>query len=364
MKYAHNFVLDDTDLNMRLLTVRNAEGKHASEYHYALVNDDADLTAVPEGYEVVHVPVTRFICMTSLQLSNFIALDLTPCVVGITSTRHLFNEALNQQLQTGQTVKIGIEGEFDNEMVLAANPQLILVSPSKRGGFDVLKESGMPIMPHMGYQEADPLGQAEWVKLIGILTGHEQEALTYFNDIEQQYISLKTKVSEYHKSQSDRSNLSSSPSMGEVAEGRRGSVSIFSGDMKGGAWYATGGKSFLASIFRDAGAHYVLEDNEDTGGVNMDFEAIYAQAADVDYWRISNSFDGEFSYNTLAEQDSRFRDFKAFRERHVIYCNMSQTPFYESFPVHPELVLSDFVHIFYPDLLPDYTPTYYHLLDE
>jgi len=329
---------------MRLLTVRNAEGKHASEYHYALVSDEADFSAIPEGYEVVHVPVTRFICMTSLQLSNFIALDLTPCVVGITSTRHLFNEALNQQLEAGQTVKIGIEGEFDNEMVLAADPQLIFVSPSKRGGFDVLKESGMPIMPHMGYQEADPLGQAEWVKLVGVLTGHEQEALTYFNNIEQQYTSLKEQVQ----------------SCNVLQDG----VTIFSGDMKGGAWYATGGKSYLAAIFRDAGAHYVLEDNEDTGGVNMDFEAIYAQAADVDYWRISNSFSGEFSYNTLAEQDSRFRDFKAFRERHVIYCNMSQTPFYESFPVHPELVLSDFVHIFYPTLLPDYQPTYYHLLDE
>ncbi len=95
----------------------------------------------------------------------------------------------------------------------------------------------------------------------------------------------------------------------------------------------------------------------------MDFEAIYAQAADVDYWRISNSFNGTFTYDVLAEQDSRFCDFKAYRLHHVIYSNMSQTPFYESFPVHPDFVLSDFVKIFYPQLLPDYTPTYYKLLE-
>ncbi len=356
VKYARNFTLDDSNLDVRLLTIRNSEGKHGAEYRYALVSGemgDSLRGQIPEGYEVVRVPVSRFICMTSLQLSNFIALDQTDKVVGITSTRHLFNEALNRQLENGQTVQIGIEGEFDNELVLAADPQLILVSPSKRGGFDVLKESGLPIMPHMGYQEPDPLGQAEWVKLIGVLIGCEAEATAYFDLVEQQYNGLRSKLHAY---------LNSEETVSQSSVLLR--PTIFSGDMKGGAWYATGGKSFLASIFRDAGADYVLKDNEDTGGVNMDFEAIYAQAADVDYWRISNSFDGEFSYDVLAEQDSRFMDFKAFRDRHVIYCNMSRTPFYESFPVHPELVLSDFIHIFYPQLLPDYQPTYYKLLSE
>ena len=343
VKYARNFVVEDSIPGLRLLTIRNAEGKHATTYRYALVSGEGKGVKVPDGYEVVKVPVNRFICMTSLQLSNFIALNITDKVVGITSTRHLFNEALNQQIDDGRTVKIGIEGEFDNELVLLANPELILVSPSKRGGFDVLKESGMPIMPHMGYQEPDPLGQAEWVKVIGILTGHEQEATAYFDNVEARYNELKDKV------------------QGTFSDNQR--PTIFSGDMKGGAWYATGGKSFLAAIFRDAGARYVLEDNQDAGGVNMDFEAIYAQAADVDYWRISNSFNGTFTYDVLAEQDSRFCDFKAYRLHHVIYSNMSQTPFYESFPVHPDLVLSDFVKIFYPQLLPDYTPTYYKLLE-
>lgn len=345
VKYARNFAVEDSIPGLRLLTICNAEGKHSTAYRYALVNGDGKGVEIPDGYEVIKVPVSRFICMTSLQLGNFIALNITDRVVGITSTRHLFNKDLNQQIEDGRTVKIGIEGEFDNELVLLANPQLILVSPSKRGGYDVLKESGMPIMPHMGYQEADPLGQAEWVKVIGILTGYEQEATAYFDKVEARYNELKESVA------------------AQCSKNNNQRPSIFSGDMKGGAWYATGGKSFLAAIFRDAGARYVLEGNQDAGGVNMDFEAIYAQAADVDYWRISNSFNGNFSYDVLAEQDSRFCDFKAYRLHHVIYSNMSQTPFYESFPVHPDLVLSDFVKIFYPQLLPDYTPTYYKLLE-
>ena len=203
----------------------------------------------------------------------------------------------------------------------------------------------MPIMPHMGYQEPEPLGQAEWVKVIGLLTGREREATAYFDSLEASYNQLREKVS------------------AQCPDKNEDRPTIFSGDMKGGAWYATGGRSFLASIFRDAGARYVLEDNQDAGGVNMDFEAIYSKAANVDYWRISNSFNGTFTYDVLAGQDSRFCDFKAYRQRHVIYSNMAQTPFYESFPVHPDLLLADFVKILHPRLLPEYTPTYYKLLE-
>jgi len=46
----------------------------------------------------------------------------------------------------------------------------------------------------------------------------------------------------------------------------------------------------------------------------------------------------------------------------VIYCNMREVPFYESMPVEPEKVLADFIYVFHPTVLPDYKPSYYHLL--
>ena len=77
------------------------------------------------------------------------------------------------------------------------------------------------------------------------------------------------------------------------------------------------------------------------------------------YWRIVNSYPGTFSYEALKEQDPRYADFRAFREKGIIYCNMKDTPFYESMPTEPEVVLADLLHIFHPDLLPDHTPVYY-----
>ena len=90
---------------------------------------------------------------------------------------------------------------------------------------------------------------------------------------------------------------------------------------------------------------------------------MYELAADADYWRILNSYPDRFSYEALLASEPRNRLFKAFRDRKVIYCNMKQTPYYESAPVQPDVVLKDLLAIFHPELVePDYTPTYYTLL--
>ena len=90
---------------------------------------------------------------------------------------------------------------------------------------------------------------------------------------------------------------------------------------------------------------------------------MYSIAANADYWRILNSFPGDFSYDALKASEPRNELFKSFKKRQVIYCNMKQTPYYEVSPVEPDKVLADFVAIFHPELMPaDYSPTFYQLL--
>ena len=90
---------------------------------------------------------------------------------------------------------------------------------------------------------------------------------------------------------------------------------------------------------------------------------MYAKAANADYWRVLNSFAGDFTYETMEKSEPRNQLFKAFRDRHVIYCNMKTTPYYEISPVMPDKVLADFVAIFHPELMPNnYMPKFYCLL--
>ena len=331
VKYATGFSVRDTN-GIRLVDV-------GDKYHFALVQD-AEM-AVPEGFTKIKVPVERTICMTALQLSNFTILDAHDVVKGITGTKNLFNEDILARVKDGRMVKIGMEGNFDTEMVLAANPDVIFISPSKRGGYDAIKETGITLVPHLGYQELNPLGQAEWIKFVGMFIGKEKEANEVFAGIESRYNELK-----------------------EKAAATTTRPTVLSGEMHYGNWHAVGGKNYLAQIFRDAGADYVIND-EETSGENLEFEKMYALAAHADYWRILNSFPGDFSYEALKASEPRNELFKAYKEKKVIYCNMKQTPYYEISPVKPDVLLKDFVAIFHPELVePDYKPTFYYLLEK
>ncbi|MBQ9649982.1 MAG: ABC transporter substrate-binding protein [Prevotella sp.] len=331
VRYATGFSVRDS-ASVRLVDV----GKHD---RFALVRtDDAE---VPRGYTKIRVPIRSTICMTALQLSNFTILDAHDVVKGLTGTKNLFNEDILQRVKDGRIVKIGMEGNFDTEMVLAANPDVIFISPFKRGGYEPIKETGITLVPHLGYKELDPLGQAEWIKFIGMFIGKEREANEIFAGIESRYNELK-----------------------KVAGAAEVRPVVFSGEMHYGNWHAVGGKNYLAQIFRDAGADYVINDDE-TSGEDLEFEKMYALAAKADYWRILNSYPDEFSYEALKASEPRNELFKAFKERKVIYCNMKQTPYYEISPVMPDILLKDFVAIFHPALVEaGYKPTFYHLLKE
>ena len=346
--YAKGFSVRTLENGIRLVDVADPqtdEDRMPVSYHFALIPKGLDTERSTfneiEGYTPVRVPVVRTLVMTMLQLSNFTALNALDVVRGITGTKNLFNKDVRQRVKDGRIVKIGMEGNFDTELILTANPEVIFISPFKRGGYDAIKETGITLIPHLGYKELHPLGQAEWIKFVALFLGKEAEADSIFAGIESRYESLKNKVDSLQSEEFP---------------------TVFSGEMHGGNWYAVGGKSTLAQLFRDAGADYVVKD-DNTGGVNIEFEQMYSLASNADYWRILNSFSGEFSYEALKASEPRNELFRAFREKRIIYCNMKQTPYYELSPVTPDVLLADLIAIFHPELMPaDYHPTFYRLL--
>lgn len=338
IKYAKGFKVISS-ANYKLVDITDPSGESDMHYKYALVNRGSNEEGIPADYQIIETPVRSVICMTTLQLSNFIKLKALDKVVGITSTRFLFNEQMNRQLKEGKTSKIGIEGEFDNEAILALNPDIILVSPFKKGGYDAIRNLDIPLISFLGYKESSPLGQAEWIKFIAMLLGIEEQANKQFDDIENKYNKLKA--------------LSAS-----VSE----RPTVLSGELHSGNWYVVGGNSYLAQLFRDAGADYFMKNDNESGGFYVDFETVYSQGANTDYWRMVNSHDGIFTYDALKQSDARYADFKAFKDKKLIYCNLREKPFYENTPVEPEVVLADLIKIFHPSLLPKYVPVYYELL--
>lgn len=339
-RYAEGFTVTALPDSIYLVDITEPANAKAQSQHWVLVPKGHTLPDnLPSGYEVIRTPIERVICMTTPQLSCFTATETFDKVVGVSSTRRLRNQEWRTRIADGRTRKIGIEGEFDTEIVLATQPEIIFVSPNRRGGYEVLKEMGIPLVQHWAFKETSPLGLSEWMKLVGLFTGCGEKACKEFAEIEQRYNQLKALVA-----------------------GVRHRPTVFSGEMWGNGWYIPGGKSFYALLFADAGADYFMKHDPHTGGIQMDFETVYAQAANIEYWRVMNGYKGTFTYEALKELNPRYADFRAFTEKKVIYCNLNDKPLYENMPLSPDILLKDMIKAFHPELLPEYKATYYERL--
>lgn len=332
------------------VTIKYARGLsisyEADGIHVRISNPDPTVSNPQTEEFVVTQPASRFICTTALQLGAFEVLGLEDRVVGINSLRNLFSPVVQQQIADGHTVQIGREGTFDLETVIASQPDYIFVSASKHGGFEALRECGIPLIPHHGYKETDPLGQAEWVKLVGLLTGETRRANAVFADVERKYLTLKAEVM-------------SSDSLARAGGNTKWRPTVASGRQMRDGWYVVGGRSYMAQLFSDAGADYIMSDNTSSGGTSLDFEAVYARAVEADYWQTDGSNEDEFTLQRLADEDPRYATLRAYREHHVLYCNLAHTPYRELSGLQPHLLLADFVKAFHPELLPHYEPRYY-----
>ena len=308
----------------------------------SICNPDPAATNTKVETFKISKPSKRFVCTTALQLGNFEVLGLEHLIVGTNSLKNLFSDRIREQIKNGQTIRIGKEGNFDLETVIASKPDYIFVSASKHGGFEALKNCGIPLIKHHGYKETNPLGQAEWIKLVGLLTGETRRANAVFSDIEKKYNTLKTEIAK-KKSTKKR-------------------PSVVSGRQIRDGWYFVGGNSYMAQLFCDAGANYVMAGNKGSGGVTLDFETVYAKGIHADFWQTDGSFDGEYTLQTLAAEDERYAAMDAFKNKRVLFCNLAKTPYRELAGVQPHLLLADFVKAFHPDMLPHYTPHYYKLI--
>lgn len=342
----HDSLFAEADKYSDTIEIKYANGLKV-EYkndgvHVKISNPDPSVKYGQTEEFIVKKTSRRFICTTALQLGNFEILGLEKLVVGMNSLKNLFSPTMKQQMENGSTVMIGKEGNFDLETVIAAQPDYIFVSASKHGGFEALKECGIPLITHHGYKETNPLGQAEWIKLIGLLTGETRRANAVFADIERKYQTLQKEV--------DELLVPKTP------------PTVISGRQIRDGWYIVGGRSYMAQIFKDAGAKYLMDYNEDSGGVTLDFEAVYAQGMHADFWQTDGTYDGNYTLETLADEDNRYTSMDAYKKKHVIFCNLSQTPYRELAGVQPHILLADFVKAFHPEVLPTYKPFFYKLI--
>ena len=311
---------------------------------FALVKDTTKAVE-KEVTGVLRVPVKSVISFSATQWAVFLRLGEIDRVKGILEGRFVTDSTMRVLLAQQKVYDIGTEAAADIERMIQLQPDALLYSPYFDGNQGGLNVTGAVLFPFADYMENTPLGRAEWICVIGMLSGCEDKADAWFDDIESRYNALSTLCAQ--------------------VEHR---PTVFSDLAFNGQWYVAGGKSYIARLFADAGADYIWKDNPSTASVPMDAESILAKAQHADYWRVINSLPTPMTYATLAKENPVYPLFDAYKKHQIIVCDILSTGYFEQSQCEPDLLLADFIHFFHPELLTgewvDYQPKYYHLMEE
>ena len=342
MRYAHNVTVGEKDYGY-LMEVICPWDTTLSLGKFALVKDTTK--TVEDGLTQVRVPVQSVISFSATQWAVFLRLGEIDRVKGILEGRFVTDSTMRALLEQQKVYDIGTEAAADIERMIQIQPDVLLYSPYFDGNQGGLNVTGAVLFPFADYMENTPLGRAEWIRVIGMLTGCEDKADAWFDDIERRYNALSGLCAE--------------------VEHR---PTVFSDLAFNGQWYVAGGRSYMAKLFADAGADYIWKDNPSTASVPMDAESILAKAQHADFWRVINSNPFPMTYEALAKENPVYPLFDAYKNRQIIVCDILSTGYFEQSQCEPDLLLADFIHFFHPELLTGewegYEPRYYHFLEK
>lgn len=342
-RYAKNVVAYPTGYGY-LMEVLNPWDSTAKLGRFALVDvGKSSETIHEEGVVTVQLPVQSVISFSSTQWSVFLELGEIERVKGILEGRNIHSPEMRRLLAEGVVKDVGTESAKNMELMISMHPDIILFSPYFDGNQEPLSVTGAALFPFADYLETTPLGRAEWIRVVGLMTGRQQEADAWFEEIESRYQALSDLCSQ--------------------VEHR---PTVFSDLAFNGQWYVAGGQSYIARLFADAGADYLWKDNPSTASFPLDSETILAKAQHADFWRIANSSSLPMTYERLKKENAVYALFDAYKNHQILVCDVKETGYFEQSQIEPDILLADFIAIFHPEVMETYQqgyqPKYYHLI--
>ncbi len=318
-------------------TIQHPWRQNAVLHQYVLVPADSVVPeALPEG-TLIRTPLRRSVVFTTVHCSLLSMLHREGSVAGVADLKYIKAPFVQAGVDSGRIMDCGDGMSPVIEKIIDLHPDALLLSPFENsGGYGQLSEIDIPIVECAEYMEASPLGRAEWVRFYGMLYGCEHEADSLFALVDSSYNALKQLTA---NSQKPKANIDK---------------------VTGSVWYVPGGRSTIGRMLADAGADYPWASDEHSGSVALPFETVLERAGECDVWLLRYSGKVPLTRNQLLSEHRGYNQFRAFREGRVYGCNVELSMFYEESPFRPDLLLSDFIRILYPDALPHHELRYYH----
>lgn len=296
--------------------------------HYILVDrNDSSSYQLPDGAVEIRVPVTSAILDSEVYAGAMEDLGVADLIAGMFDTSYVTSPELQSDIAKGRIADVGKSVAPNSEKIMSMQPDAIFISYYDGMQTQGLEKIGIPIIKMYDLQEATPLGRAEWIRLIGRLTGSEAAADSIFQEVKSRYKEIAAAQSQ---------------------ESSHYRPKVLTETVYEGTWSVPGGGSYQASLLRDAGGNYFKSGDKSTGSLNLTPEQVLMEGGNSDIW-IIKYYGGEEQLANMLHNDPVYGEIKAYRDGNVYFSNTSSSALFREFPFHPERLLLDYRIIFTGD---------------
>ncbi|SCH57825.1 Periplasmic binding protein [uncultured Clostridium sp.] len=299
LEYAQKFTIDNYEGGYSLITITDGG-------RFLVVPEDKEAPEdLAKDITVLQQPIQNIYLVASAVMDMFVSLDALDSIrFSGTKADGWYIDAAKAAMENGDILYAGKYSAPDYEQILAENCGLAIENTMISHTPEVqeqLDKFGIPVLIDHSSYEPNPLGRTEWVKLYGLLTGHEEEAEAAF-----------AREADAFKAIS-----------GEEATGK--TVAFFYITSNGEA-NVRKTADYLPKMIELAGGTYIFQDLGDaedaTSTLSMTMEEFYAGAKDADYIIYNSTIEGQLSsVDELLAKSPLLGKFRAVQEGHV-YCTM------------------------------------------
>jgi iron complex transport system substrate-binding protein len=341
IKYAKGFDIIIAN-GIKKLIIKTAYQNSNTFFEYEIKKKTSSATNVKDfEKEVIEIPIQKIVVTSTTHIPMVELLNEETSIVGFPFSKYVSSEKTRVLIDEGKIREIGKESSLNTEILLDLQPELVVgysVSSADKS-LTTIKKAGINVIYNGDWLEKTPLGRAEWIKFFGVLFDKEKQADSIFEVIEKNYLDAK------------KSALKSTKKITVL------SGAIMSKDI----WNLPAGESFVAQFLKDANLNYLWKNAKGKGSLSLSFESVFDIGKDADLWIAPGYFSTK---KQLLKSNQLYAQFSAFKNN-KIYTPTIRTGktggviYYELAPTRPDLVLKDLIKITNPELLRDYTPTFF-----
>jgi iron complex transport system substrate-binding protein len=333
--YATRFNMEkDTDY-IRIRIYNPWQGAEDVVQEWFLIGRGTRIPAGIDSSEVIRIPVKKIICMSTTHLAMISALGEACTISAFSGTKYIYEKSIENMVNQGRIREIGYENNLNKELILELKPDLLMVygvGSESASYIEKLKELGIKVFYNADYLETDPLGKAEWIKLIGALYCRDKIADSIFSETESKYEKLKNLISR---------NITYYPT-------------VLLGLPYRDTWFISPGNSYISRLISDAGGYYLWKEARASAAFPVNLETVYLKALSADFWLNAGTAESKADISAI---DNRLADLECFRKGNVFNNNKRMSKgggddYWESGSVNPQLILEDIATILHPELFP------------